>query len=75
MTQSSCAGSGSSPPLESAPREADWPLAKLRAYLEYIKATFQPSLTLPAQKLLTACAERSPRLAAQCSGPSTSPRS
>ncbi|KAL3923019.1 MAG: hypothetical protein SGPRY_004355 [Prymnesium sp.] len=31
---------------------AEWPLEKLRAYLEYAKATFQPTMTRPAERVL-----------------------
>lgn len=34
-------------------REEAWPLEKLRAYLEYVKATFKPTLSESAQRVLT----------------------
>jgi len=32
----------------------DWPLDKLRAYLEYARATYQPTMSAPAERLLVA---------------------
>ena len=35
-------------------REEPWNLDKLRMYLEYVKATYLPTLSKPAQAVLTA---------------------